>query len=94
MSVLLVVFGAEVGVGEPADEKLARVGDIVLIISLHLTGPAWPGTHIDVRMHGMLAEEIDSKLFPSLGKSHQTIQGDDIGKRPTALIEMCHPQEP
>lgn len=49
--------------------------------------------HVDVRVHRVLAEQVDPKLLACLGKPHETVETDNVGEYTTALVEMSHPQE-
>jgi len=49
------------------------------VISSHIPD-IWETTHVDVRVHGMFAQHVDSELCSGLGESHQPIQSNDISE--------------
>jgi hypothetical protein len=51
------------------------------------------GTYVDVRVHGMLAEQVYAKLLAGLCEPEEAVERDDIGEDPAALVVMHHVEE-
>ena len=51
------------------------------------------GAYIDVRMHRVLAQQVNTKLFARLGKSERSVESDNVREDPPTLVIMYHVKE-
>jgi hypothetical protein len=65
------------GMGEPADKELACAGHI----------------RSHVRVHGVLAQQVDAEFFACLGEAHHAVKGNDISEHAAAFVEVGHAEE-
>lgn len=50
-------------------------------------------TYVDIAMHSVFAQQIDSKFFSGLGEPEKAVQGNDKSEDPGSLVMMDQIQE-
>lgn len=76
---LLIRLRAVAGIRmlQSANEELSRVGNVLF----------------GIRMHGVLAQEVDAEFLARLGEAHEAVQSEHVGEDAAPFVEMHHAEE-